>query len=99
MGTRRITKIGLAIHPYAGASGLGQIVTVFLNGQFIADISVSATMLGTETVLIENVAAAVTRQTTNLLQLIVSRPLIPSEHLNSHDTRRLGLALRRIWFG
>ena len=35
-------------------------------------------MLGVETVLIENVAANVTRQTTNLLQLIISQPLIPS---------------------
>ena len=95
---RGITKIGLAIHPYAGASGLGQVLTVFLNGQFIADAFVSD-MLTAETILIENVAASVTRQTTNLLQLIISRPLIPSEHLNSHDTRRLGLALRRIWFG
>ena len=93
-----ITKIGLAIHPYAGASILGQIVTVFLNGQFIADIPISD-MLATETILIQNVAANVSRHTTNLLQLIINSPLIPSEHLNSHDTRRLGLALRRVWFG
>jgi hypothetical protein len=93
-----ITKIGLAIHPYPGASSLGQILTVFLNGRFIADIPI-ANMVGTEMVLMENVVANVTRQTTNLLQLIISRPLIPSEYMNSHDTRRLGLALRRIWFG
>ena len=95
---RAITKIGLAIHPYAGASILGQIVTVFLNGQFIADVPVSE-MLATETVLMENLAANAMSHTTNLLQLIINRPLIPSEHLNSHDTRRLGLALRRVWFG
>ena len=95
---RAITKIGIAIHRYAGASPLEQVVTVFLNGQFVADISV-ADMRAGETVLIENVAANVKRQTTNLLQLTINQPLIPSVHLNSHDTRWLSVALRRIWFG
>ena len=77
---------------------LGQIVTVFLNGCFVADIPV-ADMLSGETILIENVAENVVHRAVNLLQFLTSRPLIPSEHLNSHDTRWLGVAFRRVWFG
>ena len=95
---KAITKIGLSVRSHSEAALLGQIVTVVLNGRFVADIPVSE-MLASDVVLIENVAESIVDATTNVLQFLINKPFIPSEHLDSNDARRLGVAFRRVWFG
>ena len=86
-------SLGFTIAPYAAAETLGQTLSVFLNGIDVLTVPVFDLLTRDATIAhgLPFVAGL------NLLQFAVDLPLVPSIQFGTHDTRSLGVAVRRVW--
>lgn len=91
------TAMGLLFDTYPAYETLGQTISIYLNGRLILQTAVEKAVQ--QESILRNIAKDLRQNGTNLLQLIIDKPLIPSEHLGLPDGRHLGLPLRRLWIG
>lgn len=91
-------NIGLLLHPSQDVALLpDRALTIFVNGSAVWD-GLLRDAAGRELIL--RVSGQMIRSGAgNLLQFHVPEPFVPAELMASADSRKLGVALRRLWIG